>query len=240
MSRKIELPNLDDIIKRYKAGESLMKLSNELGIARGGWSSAKKAWSGFCRQLVSAGVHLRTRSEAQRTKQLKLTDLQRRQYAFKAQEARRGQKDSIEVMMKRAITWQKRLTNTGRWESEVAHAFKERGFYVSEQYPLRGYNIDVALVDWRVAVEIETSSGFYSRRPKLLRRTKDILDSGWSVVFVYASKSLDVVAATDKIVANLYKASPCHSGSCAYGVIRSDGKFSTLACHNLNGLARVF
>src|SRR3989304_933585 len=96
MTRKIEILDLDDLIRRYEAGESLKHLSDEIGFDR--WTIRGK--------FIQQGIHIRGRSEAER---LKWSLLKSDRSAVERQCAaawmgRRGRKDPLERKIRRART----------------------------------------------------------------------------------------------------------------------------------------
>ncbi len=201
MPRKLEVPNLDDLIRRYKAGESLKQLADEVGVSRGGKRDSTGKPFGLTGAFIAAGVQLRGRSEAERVKWASLTDPARRNEQVRAaNKARRGAKDPESRKCARARTRFFKCLHAAPSEQGLADALEVLRFSVRRQFPLGKYNLDIALDELLIAVEVEDewSSGNYPG--ELFNRTKDILDSGWCVVFV-VGRFLDVPYVARKILA---------------------------------------
>lgn len=241
MARVIEIPDFNNVIIRYKSGESLFKLSKELGVSRGGINRKTNGCFGLTGKLIKAGVNIRSYTESQRTRYANTSDDRKKQIPKMAQEARRGQTDSIEVKMKRCASRAKMTIYTGKWEAEFVEEFRKYGIDVIHQYPLTGYNIDIAIPQWKIAVEIESGPAFYRRRPFLFKRTKNILDQGWDIAFIAINNiTVDIATCTKNLITNFQLFGRNHSGTGAYGVIRGDGKPGTAPAYNLDGFTRVF
>lgn len=143
-----------------------------------GWS----VWCA-CEQLTAAGVVLRSRSEATRHRwvQIKAEGRIEEQMAA-AHAAARGRVKPAEERERIAATRQVRRSRRGRWEDELTDMLTERGSWtVIQQRAMGPYNIDIALEEPRVAVEIygvKPNLASPGRTP-LLTRLEDLLNDGW-------------------------------------------------------------
>jgi very-short-patch-repair endonuclease len=233
--RKVQIPNLDDLIRRYQGGESLKKLSDETGVSRG---RAGQRPAGLTGAFVAAGVKLRGRSEAELVKWSRMPRKQRRRQVAAAQAARRGSKDTEATKLARARTRFQRCLMASPAEHAVADALRVLGFSVRQQFPLGKYNLDLALDELLVAVEIEDewSSGNYPT--ELFDRTKDILDRGWLVAFV-VGKTLDAAHVTQQLLAlaDALRGDKTLHGQ--YWVIGSNPQKRSRGSAKLDGLPRI-
>ena len=238
MPRILQIPNLDDLIRRYKGGESLKKLANEAGVSRGGKRSANGKPFGLTGAFVAAGVEMRGRSEAELVKWFYMPEEQRLKQVTAAHKARRGSKDTETTKRSRARTRFLRCIASTPAEHVVADALRLLGFSVRQQTPLGKYNLDLTLDELLVAVEIEDdwSSGNYPT--ELFDRTKHILDQGWCVVFV-VGKVLDAAHVTQQLLAlaNALRRDKTLYGQ--YWVIGSNPQKRPTGSAKLNSLPRI-
>jgi len=177
MPAVIHIPNLDDLIERYQSGTSMLKLSQEVGISR----------TALSRKFRKQGVEIRGRSAAERLKWKAIrergADAVARQVSA-AHAARRGQVDSREVKRKRAVTRAKSRAHVFAHETATADAFRRLGLVVTQQRAVLHYNIDVALDELRIAVEIINTKPNRPQRMRHFKRTEDLRSAGWSVAAI--------------------------------------------------------
>lgn len=168
--------NVADLVSRYTAGESEKQLASALGVSR----------SAIRSRLVAAGVLIRTRSEAELVKWSRMIGTERNRQVAAAHTARRGQKDSLEVQMKRAATWEAKMSHRGPAEIALTDSLAAGGVELTPQKAVGPYNLDLALSGSPVAVEVECGNVFRGRSlPKTMRRLRYIVDAGWRVLIVY-------------------------------------------------------
>lgn len=176
MARKIEIPNLDNLLERYVAGESELKLSCEVGINR---------WT-FRQRLIKAGIPPRGQSETERLKWARMSPDQRERQVRAAHEATRGIRIPVESKVKKALTIERIRSHATPVEDFLARALSKR-FTVTQQKAIWIYNVDVAVHESSVAVEIFGghwhSSGHHLGRFE--ERTKYILNHGWNMIIVW-------------------------------------------------------
>ena len=92
MVRKITIPNLDNLLSRYTAGESENTLADEAGVNR---------WT-FRQRILKAGITPRSQSEAEKAKWARMTTDQRASQVKDAHSACRGRYISPEELAVRA------------------------------------------------------------------------------------------------------------------------------------------
>jgi very-short-patch-repair endonuclease len=239
MPRKLKIDNLDDLIRRYQGGESLKQLSVEAGVSRG-YLTKNGVWcpSGLMGAFVSAGVQLRGRSEAERTKWSRMGKAQRSAQVGAAHRARRGSADPEHRRAARARTNHIRLNRAAPVEHPVAAALRLAGVEVAQQFPFGRYNLDMAVERLLVAVEIEDcwSGGNYPG--ELFERTKRLLDGNWCVVFVLG-KLIDPAHVTQQILTMLDALSRNESLRGKYWVVGSNPKAHPRGTAKLDGLPRI-
>lgn len=219
MPAELKISNLDDLIRRYQGGESLKHLSDVFRIGR---------WV-IRRRFKKCGIDIRGRSDAERLKWSaikKTRSLVERQCA-NAWITRRNSFEPLERRIRRAKTMMKHLTRIGRYETEVAKVVGG-----VQQFAIGRYNLDVALPELRIAIEI-TGAVCNLRRPAALQRHKYLIDSGWSVLYVFwrpIQKGLvymDTAAVRDNFLtfSEITRSNPSQRG--CYRMIRGDGQLIT-------------
>lgn len=174
MSKEVEIPNLDDLIRRYQAGASIKKISDESGIGR----------NVLTRRFRLNHVDVRSQSEAERLKwaeRRKDPEAVRRQCSA-AWSARSGSSDTWEVKLKRARTRYKRVLHASPYEAALAACISDRGFDMSPQFAAGPYNLDLALYPLLVAVEVESATSRAQWRALRRKRLEYLLDRSWSVI----------------------------------------------------------
>lgn len=235
MARIVEVPNLDDLIERYRSGVSLKRISDESGIVR----------PTLIRKFKKCGVEIRGRSDAERLKWSAIKSDRGRveRQCGSAWAACRGREHSLTEKMQRARTRYRRLTHVGKWESDVADALRRKGFVVEQQFPEGPYNLDIAIRAKRIAVEIESTNHHTAHGSRKRERLVYLLDRGWSLLIVFspypARRSFDVAAVTNKVLAFAKLVGRDKSRCGHYGVVGSDGEPTTTTSYDLDGRPRV-
>ena len=175
MTRKIELSNTPDLVKQYIAGKSVNKLASENGVGRFAMS----------RILTDEGIVLRTQSEAETAKWALMTPVQRANQVRSAHAAAKGRIASESELIAKAnareANWDKHITID---ESNLLFAL---GQNITPQKAVGIYNIDLALNEFSIAVEIYGGGWHASGRhfTRHFERTKYLLNLGWTVVIVW-------------------------------------------------------
>ncbi len=180
MSRMKKIPNLDDLLRRYQAGESEKKLAAEAGINR---------W-GFRDRLIKAGIAPRGRSAGMKARWSNATEVERNAMLVPAHAAVRGTTISDDIKARQAAGKQRALSHVSPLDIMLLNDLKSAGLTVTPQKAIHIYNIDMAVESPPVAVELfgggwHTSGGHGLTFHK---RTKYLLDSGWNVVIVWIDK----------------------------------------------------
>lgn len=236
MSKKVDFPNADNIIRRYESGVSVKQLAEELGTSR----------TPLLRLLRDRGLPVRGRSDAERLKwaSLKRNPAAVRRQCSAAWKARRGSKDPRERQIARALTRYHRLTHRGANEDALADCLRERGFQVAQQFPARNYNLDIAFESERVAVELMRSNMTRRAATTSRERMEYLVNSGWCVLTIVddpRSKlrlALGSIAQQVIAVVKLRRRRETFRGE--YGMIRRDGEPLPRPRHYLDHLPYIF
>ncbi len=233
MTRKLVIPNLDELIERYQAGMSLKQLSDEAGIVR----------TVLQPRFIAAGVKMRSQSDAER---LKWSVLKRDRAAVERQctaawQASRRRKVPRDQKLRTARTRYLNLLSVGRYEEMLTDLIVARGLSVEQQFPVGPYNLDLAVNPGSIAVEVFGSSLPKKTRTSLRKRTEHILDAGWFLVFVHAWKGpVRLGAVADQVVTlseRMCSTEPTMQGR--YWVVRSDGDCASRGSAEFQYFARI-
>lgn len=236
MTSKIELADVDDLIEEYRSGVSVKKLSDKLGVCR----------QVIGRILAEHDVQLRGRSEAEYVKWsiLKLDRAAVKRQCGAAWAAVTGSTVPLERKIKMARTHQRRLTRIGAFEDDIATLLRERGVNFMSQFAVGPYNIDLAVKESRLAVEVVSTTAGYAGDARLRKRTEYLFDRGWCVIFVslrtrpqHADPGFSDIA--DKLVSihkRLCSGEPLRG---KYGVIGRHGQTTTMCRRQLDGLPTI-
>ncbi|MFL0711665.1 MAG: helix-turn-helix domain-containing protein [Microcella pacifica] len=208
-----------DVAGRYQAGESILALARSYQVSR----TVVRRW------LSESAVELRTASEANRVRMSKLTAEERSKLASPAHDAVRGSVRGVETRVKFANTRAERAA-AGTWKR--SHMEQQLGEWMSEQciqwvpeQVVAGYNVDFGIEP--VAVELLGGSWHAqpSRRAHHAKRTHDILNAGWHMIYVWSTHHVPLTrAGADQVVAYVQQASRNPSPVGQYWVLRGDGQ----------------
>lgn len=233
MPAKIEVPNIDNLLKRYVAGESENELAREAGINR---------WT-FRSRLLAAGITPRNQSQSETLKWASMTPAQRERQTAAAHKATKGRKASVLERIKRALTVEKKTIHTSPVEIELAQRLRDRGVNITPQKAVHMYNVDIAVNAPPIAVEVYGghfhASGSHATRHH--KRTKYLLDRGWSVliVWIHARNYPLGVGCDDYIVSMIDELRRNPSTGSQYRVILGNGKLAPISKSYFNTPADI-
>src|SRR3989304_1621093 len=210
---------VDKMISRFLAGESVKALADSFSVSRATISL----------HLRERDIPIRGRSEAERLKWTKIHKSRRliERQCSGAWKAARAREHSLSERISRAKTCHIRLTRIGRYEDEIFRALCNAGFSVSRQHPLGRYNLDLAINEPRIAVEVSIGCSFKHSSVRR-ERLEYILDQGWSVFAVcipyHTREKARLAVITEKCIAFaevLRRDKPARS---QYGMIGRNGE----------------
>lgn len=259
MAQKFNAANVDDVVKRYKAGQSTPAIGRALGVSahlvndtlrRAGvplrspyegrravldmdaitvayakGESARQIGKRFGisdnvirHRLAERGVALRGRNDY-------------RPHTAEANAAARGRVATRGERERRAKTIERLGSHISPHERVMHRMLDERRVAYVPQKALGIYNLDIALAEVPIAVEVSGGGGKPGRRRIRRQRIEYILDQGiclveinfpWHIAHVLTEAAADYVVA----YADFLRANP--SAPREHRMIRSDGK--TVAC----------
>lgn len=219
MERRSDRVALDDsaICDRYIAGETEQALARAFGVSR----------SAIKRRLINAGIIRRTMSEAHRLRASKMTASERSAQAAAAHDAVRNRRQTDEHRCKIALTNEVRQHNVSRIDRRCAALLEARGVACIINKAVGRYNVDVALTESRIAVEV--FGGHWHTTGRAARRFRKrfdyIIDSGWLPVVVWVTPDCPLESGAIKyIIALAERLSLDESLRTQEHVIRGDGQ----------------
>lgn len=178
----------------YVEGITEQAISIKFGVSRGAIRSI----------LVRQGVQLRTLKEAMQLRASRLSKEDRLRFSAAAHAAVRGVPHSEEHRIKTAISRQVSKSQVSPAETEFAEALEARGLSVVQQQAIGRYNVDVAITESSIAVEVFGghwhASGSHGARHR--KRTDYILDRGWLPIIVWVTTDFPLTPkAVDYVIA---------------------------------------
>lgn len=229
MVAKITDLDFDNIIKLYKSGVSILKIAETKNVSRGV----------ITRALDERGIKRRSMTQAQFARYKNKPESYKKNITKKAIKARRGMKDSIESLKKRAKGRKDRI---GRHELDIIKRLKDLGFNCVSQYPFGKYNIDIFIEEMFIAIEIY---GAYPKRDRVAdikHRAEHILNCGVNLVnvqFSYPNGMFSINRICEQIGSFFDFCSRNQSIIGHYFVIRGNGKIATPPCHKLDNFTAI-
>jgi transposase-like protein len=223
---------IETIIAAYLGGKSVYAISRETGVNHGviyGWLRNRRL--------------MRDGSTASRLMYSRLTVKQRKRFTAVANASNVGRIHPVEGLQRRAATRQKELTVASPTEFALSESLRGLGYTVIPQRCLGIYNLDIALEECRVSVEVQhrrSNPHAFLARTEARKRLEYVLGQGWSILFVtIRGKGFVFPDIVQKVLAFCELASRNKSSRGQYGMIRSDGKHFTKSRLNPDGFSCV-
>lgn len=171
--RRRDVP-VDEIVRLYgKEGISENRLAKRYGVDR----------SVISRVIREADVHRRGQSEAEVLKWIQMTPEQRKHQVEAVHNAIRGRRKTRDFLRKRAKGIQ-RKARLSSLEKSFLEVFDEYGIKVVPQYAIDIFNVDFAIPEIKLAIEID-GGGWHQSEPKIHqdRKKKGFLSfHGWYLI----------------------------------------------------------
>lgn len=235
MPRRIEV-DIDNLCRLYDSGESVKSLANILGISR----------PCVVRRLKEVGRTPRNRSESMFLRMSKTSPEERLRLSEAAHASVRGKTQSFETRCKIALARESRGGCDSVYESSMFDWLVERGLSPVPQKAIGPYNVDLAIDESRIAVELFGGDWHATGRhaARFRHRTDYILGQGWIPVFIWAQTGwagkIEFSDASAEYVVALHKIRCAgKSSGCQEHVIRGDGYTTPVAKHNPHNGALV-
>jgi very-short-patch-repair endonuclease len=209
------------IAAKYDAGRDIKSLCAEFGIGRRRVETVIKMNGGTLRTLRQA-VGLRY---------ARMSKSERQSLVAHAHIAKKGVPASIQSLERRAKTMEVTLQLASRADLILGVWLAQRGVQFTPQKALGPYNLDIAIDELSVAVEVNGDWHYFPDRTAAESKRRDfLLDRGWSVIDVRLAatsarpwKYLRPTCA-DKIVAVLNQIRREISSGSKHWVVGGDGE----------------
>lgn len=213
-SRRVDVP-VDELVELYNDGISEKALAERYGYSR----------QVIRRRLLDEGVTIRGRSAAMFARMASTPTDERKRLVEAAHAARRGG-PGHNTLGRMAIARGKERTKgvAGKLEMEMQILLHERGLATKHQLAVGTYNIDLASPPFAVEVHVHSTNPL--KVPSVKRRAERLMESGWSIIFVWVSPKtrLLVPNAADEVVAWIHRTQLLPSFPGHYRVIRGTGE----------------
>ena len=220
---------LPKIIRRYCAGESITTLAAIYQTNRPTLSKL----------LRENNVQMRTDSENEILKWSRMSPEQRERQVRVTHEALRGRVRPFKETAATANSVYIRRKRIQPIEDKISAALRCMEIPISQQFPVGGYNVDIALHGHPIAVEIERNRFAGGKVVwQFRKRLKYILNQGWSVLYVYG-KVFDIPEIANKIISWFELTSRDESTRGKYGMVDRCPKLRSKTTHKFDGLTRV-
>jgi very-short-patch-repair endonuclease len=223
---------VNEVVALYNAGMSEKAIEKKIGLSR----------PAIRNRLLKAGIKPRNRSESMYLRMSQTSPEERKRLASAAHDAVRGTSQTEEHRLKVAAGVERNCVNVSRTEIIVGEMLAERGFTFTRQKAVGRYNVDIALHEVPIAVEIFGGHWhcYGSHAARFRRRTDYILDQGWSVVCIWVSRQHPLeVSAIEHIVSlaeMLRRGEPVERRE---QMILGNGESTTIGECQLNGIPVV-
>src|SRR5262245_17276518 len=224
--------DIASIITRYQAGETELALAKSLGVSR----------PVIHRRLVQSGITLRTQGETQIVARAHWSSAKRKRFAAAAHAAVRGVTQSNEHRCKITRTREARQLGIDPCETRVAKLLADRGCSITQQKAIVRFNVDIAIHEGAIAVEIFGGHWHAAGRhaARFRKRCDYILDCGWALVIIWITKDWPLESTViDYLVALSKRRGLRKTKWRQEQVIRGDGYVSVLGNKSHNGAAVI-
>jgi len=217
LSRIFDPINANYWIDAYLSGGSVNNLSKQAGTGR-------RAFTSF---LQRNEISLRTQSEAEKVKWVRMTPEQRQQQVKAAHDASRGVSKSFEAKCKTALSVEKSLANQSPYEIILLDSLRRAGYSCTPQKAIGPYNTDAAVGN--IAVEVWGGewhfSGHHAERTP--ERFRYILDQGWHILVIVSSSRFALITedTAQHVIAQLNILSSTKPKPRQYRMIGGNGEF---------------
>jgi very-short-patch-repair endonuclease len=221
--KRIDL-DIDDLIRRYEDGDSVLAMSRDLGVSR----------TVVVNNLHRIALAPRTSKQAGRLRAARLSPAQRKAQAEAAHIAKRGCPNTHEQLARMAATRQLRCLTVSPHENILRDLLSERGVETVQQQAIGSYNCDLAA--FPVAVEVFGGNWHWygNHLAAIAKRFNYILNAGWHILVVWTNNEFCITSETaDYVAAYIKTARSNPSARREYRVIRRAGQ--TIASGGADG-----
>lgn len=219
--------------ERYNVGASVKTLAREFGVAP----------SVIVDRLHGIGIVPRNRSEAMYVRMSQTTQEDRRRLTDAAHSAVRGVSHTDEHRCKIASARELNQSYACRTEDIFIEMLNERGIACTPQKAFGRYNVDIALDESPIVVEINGGGwhGFGAHASRYAERTKYLLNCGVDVVVIWINTTNNPLesGAADYIVALADKLGSQKPIRGKERMIRGNGESTSIGQRKFNNLPSI-
>jgi very-short-patch-repair endonuclease len=232
MTKILTPENIDDLCRSYGSGSLESDLSKKFGVT----------YQAIHRWLVKRDIPLRSISESHRIASARASKEERARRATAAHDAVRGKRQTLEHRCKIAKSIEKNPIMANRDEIMCAAALEERGFQCTIFKAIGKYNVDIAIAEPSIAVEI--FGGYWHTTPRHAARYRKrfdyLLNCGWLPIIIWTSTIVPLgPGAIEYIVALAEKIRRGESIGRQEQMILGNGKPSAIGKRKLNNLTPI-
>lgn len=219
---------IQDIAHRYVSGEPEYKIAKSLGVGR----------NVIKRRLEMAGIRRRTGGEVGKLVWQRRSPAERQRFMAATHAASRGIKQTEERRCKVAITREWEQVGIERGENILGEKLRNFGLTITFQKAIGRYNVDIAIHEGSIAVEIFGgnfhSSGRHAARFR--KRCDYLLNHGWLPVIIWVTRHFPLeLEAIEYLISLSERRSSGESFGRQEHVIRGDGYIATGKSNPDNG-----
>ena len=194
-------------------------------------------------RLGDLGLTPRTGSEAMYIRMRNTPPEERRRLADAAHSAVRGVRQTEEHRRKIAITREAIQFKVSRTETIFSEMLGERGIHTTPQKAIGRYNVDLALDEFPIVVEINGGGwhGTGAHAARYAKRTKYLLDCGLDVVVIWITTTNSPLecGAADYVVSLTKKLGSQKPIRGQEHMIKGDGKSTSIGQRKFNNLPAI-
>lgn len=208
-----------DVLAMFSGGASVKALAGHFGVQR----------SVIVNILDENGVSPRSRSDAMFLRMAKATPEERERLTHAAHAATRGRSMPEECQIRMAEGRERTKAHASFEALALAEMLESRGFPVTLEKAFGPYNIDIAIDERSIAVEVQGGNwhGFGRHGARLGKRREYILSRGWHLVEVWRldmDRHVTMQTVADNLIAELETLSLDPSGRGEHRMIRCHGQ----------------
>jgi very-short-patch-repair endonuclease len=182
--------------------------------------------------IIAAGETLRTQAQSLGLRYAHMTVSERRSVTAYANIAKRGRKASEKSLHKRACTMERTLQLASRADLLFCMWMAQRGIKFTPQKAVGPYNIDCAIDELLVAVEINGDWHYFPGKTDTERKRREyVINAGWHIIDInIASRGVGKKwkwlrpASADKVVIMLEEFRSDKTALSKHSVIGGDGE----------------
>src|SRR3989304_3140085 len=228
MRRILKKSDIDESVRLYKSGLLYADIATKFGVH---WMVVRYA-------IKKAGVKSRSLSEVAYIMNSRLSEKERARKARAAHDAVRGKCQSFEHRMKIALAREKKGIGISRIESCFMTMLEKAGFHCVPQKAIGPYNVDIAITEAAVAVEIFGGQFHTTGRSagRFRKRFDYLFNEGWHPIVIWVTRDYPLeIGAVEYVVAFAEKIGRGESMGRKGQMIRGGGKPPAIGKNKFDG-----